>query len=210
VRTGISVVETERRRLLLLVLIALIPFTLLAIWARFYSPAPWEPAVLNALALGSDPWGDAMRAVNALGSLSVWAVVVGVLAIGFGVTRGVRAGALIALSYAADLAAFGVKVVIERPRPVTPATEHFFGADSFSFPSGHVVRAVALAAVVVWLLAPVRLRLRAAVCAAIGAWLVMGYARVALGVHWPTDTVGGALLGLAWFSLTTALVARAE
>jgi membrane-associated phospholipid phosphatase len=34
----------------------------------------------------------------------------------------------------------------------------------------------------------------------------MAYARVALGVHFPTDTLGGLLLGICWFALTAAFV----
>jgi undecaprenyl-diphosphatase len=196
----------ERRPLLLLALATLIPFTLLAIWARYASPAPWEPGVLGWLALANDGWGDVVRLVNTLGSPPVWAVIAGVLAVALGVLRGVRAAALVGLSFAADLGAFAVKLVVERARPETAATEHLFGPDSFSFPSSHVVRAVALAAVVAWLLAPAGMRLRLAVGAGLLAWLVMGYARVALGVHWPTDTIGGALLGLAWFGVTAAVL----
>lgn len=196
----------ERRRLVLLTLAMLGLFVPLAIWARFYSPAPWEPGVLSALALGADPWGNFIGLVNSLGDLQVWAVLVGICSIAIGLLRGLVAAALVALSFAADLAAFAVKVVVERARPETAAAEHFFGADSFSFPSGHLVRAVALAAVVVWLLAPIGLRLRLALGAAVVAWLVMGYARVSLGVHWPTDTIGGALLGVAWFGVTAALL----
>ncbi len=196
----------ERRRLLLLTLVAIGLFVPLATWASLYAQAAWESGVLSALALGPDPWGDVMRLVNSLGGLGIWAVLVGICSIAIGILRGFLAAVLVALSFAADLAAFAVKVVVQRDRPETAATDHFFGPDSFSFPSGHVVRAVALAAVFVWVLAPVSLRLRLAVGAGVAAWLVMGYARVSLGVHWPTDTIGGALLGLAWFGLTAALL----
>jgi membrane-associated phospholipid phosphatase len=196
----------ERRRLVLLALATLGLFVPLAVWARFYSPAPWELGVLNALAPGPDPWGDFIRLVNSLGNLELWAILVGICSIVIGLLRGFAAAALVALSFASDPAAFAVKILVGRARPETAATEHFFGPDSFSFPSGHVVRAVALAAVVVWLLAPIGLRLRLALGAAVAAWLVMGYARVSLGVHWPTDTIGGALLGMAWFFTTTALL----
>jgi membrane-associated phospholipid phosphatase len=197
---------SERRGLLLLMLATLGLFVPLALWASLHAEAAWESGVLNALALGSDPWGDVMRLVNSLGGLAVWTVIVGVCSIAIGVLRGFIGASLVALSFAADLLAFAVKIVVQRDRPETAASEHFFGPDSFSFPSGHVVRAVALAAALVWVLAPVRLRFRLAVGAGVAAWLVMGYARVSLGVHWPTDTVGGALLGVAWFGLTAALL----
>ena len=200
---------SSRERLLAMAGLALLAFVLLAAWARFSSPAAWEPAVLFALAISSDPWGDVVRLVNFVGSLQIWAVVVGASALAVGIRRGVAAGALIALSFAADLAAFAVKIVVERERPETAATEHFFGPDSFAFPSGHVVRAVAFAAVVAWLLAPAGVRARLALASAVLAGLVMGYARVALGVHWPTDALGGILLGVGWFGVTAALVRRA-
>jgi undecaprenyl-diphosphatase len=60
--------------------------------------------------------------------------------------------------------------------------------------------------VVFWLLAPAGWRLRLAVIGGLIAGTVMGYARVSLGVHWPTDTLGGTLLGLGWFAVTAALV----
>jgi hypothetical protein len=36
--------------------------------------------------------------------------------------------------------------------------------------------------------------------------LGMAYARISLGVHFPTDTLGGLVLGLGWFAATAALI----
>ena len=192
----------ERRNLVVLSLATLLPFVALAVWARFASPASWEPGILAAIALQADLLGDLFRGVNVAGSLPIWSVIVAVAAGAAWRLKGRRAALLVALSLAADLAALGVKIVVERQRPETAAVEEFFGSDSFAFPSGHVVRAVALLATLVWVLAPVGRRFRLALGAGLICGLVMGYSRVALGVHWPTDALGGLMLGLAWFALT--------
>jgi membrane-associated phospholipid phosphatase len=197
---------TERRSLLLLAVLTLLPFLALAIWASFGSQALWEQRVVDSIALKEGVFGDVFRIINTLGNLPYWSVLVAVVAAAAWFVRGTRAALLVGLSLASDLAAFAVKVVVERPRPDTAATEHFFGPDSFSFPSGHVVRAFALFAAFAWILAPPALRIRLAVAAGLIAAVVMGYARVSLGVHWPTDALGGALLGLAWFGLSARAV----
>jgi len=194
-----------RGQLLLVAILTLVPFALLAIWARSASPAPWEPGLMIALASQPGILGDISRAINVTGNLPVWAVVVAVAAVALGVKCGVWAAVLVALSFASDLAAFAVKILVERDRPETAAVEQFIGSDSFAYPSGHTVRATALVAVVVWLLAPARWRVPIAVVGGLLAGLVMGYARVSLGVHWPTDAIGGTLLGLGWFGATAAL-----
>ena len=192
----------------MLALAALAPFALLALVARATPVAGWELEAVTAFALGHGAWPDLVRALNAAGNPVPWAMVVAALAVCFGVLRGMLTGALVGLSFAADLAAFTTKLLVERLRPETIATQHFSGADLFAFPSGHVVRMVALAAVVAWLLAPPAWRLRLALLAALGAGLAMGYARVALGVHWPTDALGGILLGTGWFAVSVALVGQ--
>jgi membrane-associated phospholipid phosphatase len=207
-KTRVAPIGGERFQLLLIAVLALVPFALLAVWARLGSQAVWEQGLLAALLAPSGVLGTISETVNTAGNLPLWALVIVVAAVAMFVLRGLRAAALVLLTFLSDLAAFLVKVIVERARPDTAAVEQFFGADNFSFPSGHTVRAAALIAVVIWLMAPSRTRVPLALLGGLISGLVMGYARVSLGVHWPTDTIGGTLLGLAWFALTTVLVWR--
>jgi undecaprenyl-diphosphatase len=80
---------------------------------------------------------------------------------------------------------------------------------SSSFPSGHATQSAAfygsgLLALMILLRGPGRLReLARAVAAAALALLVcgVGFSRVYLGVHYPTDVACGLLLGALWAGL---------
>jgi undecaprenyl-diphosphatase len=180
----------------------------LGVWARIQPTAPWELSLVLAAEQQPGPGRDIVSAVNTLGDLPVWIPFVAAIALLVGRARGWVPALAVALTLAADAAAFGIKLLTERARPDTVATEHFFGIDAFAFPSGHVVRAVALVAVLIWLVTPPPRRLGLAMVGATAAALVMGFARVSLGVHWPTDAMGGFLLGLAWLALTGLVLDR--
>ena len=75
---------------------------------------------------------------------------------------------------------------------------HLVPVETFAFPSGHAANAT-----LVWLclalLVPRRPRTRAlAVWAAVWLALAVGATRVMLGVHWPSDVIGGWAFGLFW------------
>jgi undecaprenyl-diphosphatase len=90
-----------------------------------------------------------------------------------------------------------LKYVVQRARPVVedPITK----APGYSFPSGHVANmTIATTALVVLLWPSLRSTAARAAAIATAAALVVVTAgdRIWLGVHYPSDTVGGALFGV--------------
>lgn len=98
------------------------------------------------------------------------------------------------------------KDLVERPRP---PLHHLESASNWSFPSGHATLSSAfyLALALVFSAAH---RRRRAVAITAATVLIGGVAlsRVYLAVHYPTDVVGGMLLGVAWCLFADGVLRR--
>lgn len=99
------------------------------------------------------------------------------------------------------------KVAVARPRP---PWEHVVDASWFSFPSGHSLNSLAtygLLAVVAWRTTRLPALVRGfAVLAGLVLPIAIGLSRVALGVHYPSDVLGGWSAGLAFVAAGAVLI----
>ncbi|WP_112248470.1 phosphatase PAP2 family protein [Kribbella monticola] len=89
------------------------------------------------------------------------------------------------------------KPLAQRARPVVD-DESFPHAHGYSFPSGHALNITLAAGVLVFLLWPVlsATQRRIAVALAIVVSVIVGLDRLFIGAHFPSDILGGHVLGL--------------
>jgi membrane-associated phospholipid phosphatase len=98
-----------------------------------------------------------------------------------------------------------VKLLTSRERP----DDALVSTLSSAFPSGHAVRGAAVYGLVAWLvLLVVRRRVVRLAVAGFAVLAILGsaLARVALVAHWPTDVVGGVVVGTVWLVASLQLV----
>jgi undecaprenyl-diphosphatase len=112
----------------------------------------------------------------------------------------------VAVSYAISIYTKGL---FERPRPsIVP---QLIKASGFSYPSGHSVSSAALYVTLAILAArhvsTHKARLTLASIAVLMISLV-SFSRVYLGVHYPSDTIGGAAMGSAWALVMAAFFSK--
>ncbi len=172
-----------------------------------------DATVLRFVAQFRRPWlnGVAMD-LTALGSPLVVTLFT-IVACALLLAKADRAGAavLVASSLASAVLTFLTKAILERPRPaVVPRLVEVSG---LSYPSGHSLASAAVyltAAFVVLRHFPGwRVRLGGVAFTA-GLISSIGVSRVYLGVHYPSDVLGGILLGSAWAVAMGALLRRLD
>ena len=139
-------------------------------------PVRWAMLVATRLA---DGWGLAI-------------LIPAALLIG-GRTTGVAAvatGTIEAVTLA--LVVHGIKSLVRRRRPMGLDLERPITApDKHAFPSGHTAQVFGMV-FVAWIVSP------ALAVVALIVGILVGMSRMFFGLHYPSDVVAGALLGLSW------------
>jgi membrane-associated phospholipid phosphatase len=127
------------------------------------------------------------------------------LVVGLAAAKGRMAGRLtsgLALTVIASAGIYvetQVNALIDRARP--PVADWAGAAGRPSFPSGHTTAATLFAVCCAWALmarVPAGWARRAIWAAPVLYAAVIGWSRIWLGVHWPTDVLGGLLFSVAW------------
>jgi undecaprenyl-diphosphatase len=169
---------------------------------------PLDRALYQALYAGGDPaLVAAARLFTALGEpallIAAGFVVAGLL---WWRARGRLALVLLSVILVGRALAEVQKYSIARARP--DLEPHLVLVKTSSFPSGHATSSmIFFLALALALTARSRWH-RAAAGAAVTLSFLVGTSRVMLGVHWPSDVVGGWAFGALWVMLTLPLAER--
>jgi undecaprenyl-diphosphatase len=173
---------------------------MLAAYGATVAHAPWEvettrwlqaasPGVLRAVAefmtfIGRSPVSTLIPAIA-------------ILALWFSGRRWLSA--FLALATLARVLSPVLKALVDRPRPSDSLVNVVYQLGDPSFPSGHVLGATLFYGFLIYcaeLCIPGRTPRRLVQAGLVLAIGLMGYARVQLGAHWPTDVLGGYAVGL--------------
>jgi undecaprenyl-diphosphatase len=161
-------------------------------------------------------WGSPLDAAmldwSALGGVAVLSLVVVFAVLLLAALRRPRTAAFVlAAALGGMLLSRATKALIARPRPAVHHPLVLLANPSGSFPSGHSMLAAVTYLTLALVAATVipRRRVRGLVVAASLALVgLIGISRIYLGVHYPTDVIGGWAGGLAWALLCRWVEAR--
>lgn len=193
-----------------LALAGVVAFVALSVAAHL-SPAFPGDAALAHLAQGWRPplLDGLLRGVSFIGYGLVALAITLVVAAGLYAVGRRWDAVFAAATLLGDAAGVVLKTVIARPRPEVGLAQDYDKLLSFSFPSGHATHAFVFYGYLIVVVAalPLSATWRRVAQAVLSLLIALtGLSRVYLGAHWPSDVVGGWLLGA--LTLWALLAAR--
>jgi undecaprenyl-diphosphatase len=186
-----------------------VPFSLLL----FLVEDRWRPLLrvdggardsLHEFAVEHEWFVTAMKTVSFFGSSRIYVPLFTAIVVWLALRRLPRLALFVAATMLGSWALNAtVKVLVDRARPVLP--DPVAHAGGMSFPSGHAQSAFVAASVLLLVFLPVLHGRRPVALAGAVVWvLLVGFSRVALGVHFVSDVLAAYVLGAAWVGLMTA------
>jgi membrane-associated phospholipid phosphatase len=156
-------------------------------------------------------WGPLvypMQLINA--SAGIWQVLLGAIAVIALFVLERRAGWLMLIGSISSLFDNVIKLVISRQRPPADLVHILSPTTGFSYPSGHAVFFTWMSFMIAVSLAPkIRPAFRPILwIVAVIVIVLTCIARVWAGAHWPSDVIGGVLLGIGWSAFVLWLPER--
>ncbi len=156
-------------------------------------------------------WGPLvypMQWINA--SAGIWQVVLGAVAVVALFVFERRAGWLMLIGSISSLFDNLIKLVISRQRPPADLVHILSPTTGFSYPSGHAVFFTWMSFMIAVSLAPKIRPVFRPILWIVAAIIVVltCIARVWAGAHWPSDVIGGVLLGIGWSAFVLWLPER--
>ena len=147
----------------------------------------------------------AMKVVSNTGSSLVWIVILTLVGLWLLYRHLYRLTAFLAVTaIGSSLLNEAIKAAVGRTRPVL--VDPVATATGKSFPSGHTQSAIVGYGILVLIFLPVVARRWRVAVAAVATLMVLliGFSRIALGVHYVSDVVGALMIGSAWLVGMTA------
>ena len=103
--------------------------------------------------------------------------------------------------YGASGMAVGLKMIIERQRPLIHEEAASTLLTAYSFPSGHATQAAAFALCLCWLVRHQKRTVQRLIALlGGGVFVLVALSRLYLQVHWPSDVLGGLIVAMFWVS----------
>lgn len=167
----------------------------LSVLAGLHSRLPGDVDISEWVQGSLFPGMGVSRLVRAVGSTEVVLGTGAVVAVALWLMGWRRQALLLALGLLVlPFLQHGLKQLVDRPRPTPDLVELRAGFSSPSFPSGHVMSAALLYGLLLYL--SLRIALPSVLRLALMGWcafmmVVSGPANIYVGVHWPSDVVGG-------------------
>ncbi len=194
--------HSSRQRLLFIAIAALVLFIITTILVFNGTIEPVDQKAIQAAYTWETPLRNKwMLFITFLGNYQ-FLVPANLLVIIFFFLRRKKRTALLVLLTAVSglLLKLLLKELFHRPRPDRPLID---GIANYSYPSGHALMSIAFYGLLIILadqLTTNRAAKRVLYIVCILIILLIGFSRIYLRVHYPTDILGGYCLGLLWIS----------